>query len=239
MITIGSATIIYNRQARQWQVTKTDVPAQPFGTGAVGRQQALRFAIQQEFPAVGTAVTTLCQKYEPATSRAWAAAHLLTTGHVLVAGRDAEAYHVARVVSQQEGRPQRHYYIALLDSRLTCTCPDYEAGGVVIGNQSLCKHSLAFLLARYLEWPLAEGQPAAAAHCHREWGGRWHGRTAIRVNNTTAPPSNGYRIPGTPPRYGDGDPVPPPHQAAYSAYVSAVGQVPFNSEKLMSWYIGR
>ncbi|MCA9935623.1 MAG: SWIM zinc finger family protein [Anaerolineales bacterium] len=236
---IGNLTIQYNRQERAWEVVGGANPQQ-FQAGPVGKQAVIKFAIREAFPEVATAVTQLVQKNSLASGRAWAAAQLLIENHVLEPGDDAEIPCIARVVSQQHGRCH-HYYINHQDGTLTCTCPDYEAGGVVIGNQGLCKHLLAFLLGRHLNWPLhipEKPLPPDTVQLRRLAAGRWRGRIATRVNGSQNGQSH-TAVPTGIPAYANGEPVSANHQSAYASFINVTGRPPFNDEKLMSWYYGR
>jgi len=243
MLTIGIYTIQYNRQERAWEVTGEETPHR-FQTGAIGKRAAIQFAIHKAFPKLAEAVERFNAKSDNASGRAWAAAHLLIDGHVLEPDSQAGSNCVAQVMSQQNGRYPLPYQLHQQADKLTCTCADYEAGGVVVEGQSFCKHSLAYLLGLYLNWPL---QPAKAdslppvVRLRREAGGRWRGRTVIRVNSPASRQGNGLQ-PGTTsgiPAYTNGEPVSAMHQPAYASFVAVTGQTPFNNEKLMSWYYGR
>jgi hypothetical protein len=222
---------------------------QRFQTGSIGKQAAIKYAIREAFPEVATAVDKLIKKNNLAASRAWAAAQLLIGDRVLEPGNDAEGHHLARVVSQQNGRLPPRYYIGQHDGDLTCTCPDYEAGGVVIGSQGFCKHCLAFLLGRQLHWPLHKPEtplPPDAVQLRRQAAGRWRGRIATQVNGRATGQESrsqmGHSLQETPagiPAYANGEPVSAAHQTAYASFVAVTGRPPFNSEKLMSWYHGR
>lgn len=251
--TIGDLIIQFNGQERAWEVIGGDKP-QRFQTGPVGKQAAIKFAIREAYPDVAAAVDRLIEKNGQAAGRAWAAAELLIEGHVLEPGSDAEGNHLARVKSQRNGRLPHHYYIGQQGSDLTCTCPDYEAGGVVIGNQGLCKHALAFLLGRHLNWPLHKLEtplPPDAVQLRRQVAGRWRGRIGTQVNGTSARQGDGQQsdgrqnghshqvMPAGVSAYADGEPVSVTHQSAYASFVAVTGRPPFNSEKLMSWYHGR
>ena len=239
MLTIGDLTIQYNRQERAWEVVGRTKP-QHFQAGPIGKQAAIKFAIREAFPEVATAVDQLIQKNTMAAGRAWAAAQLLIGSHVLEPGDNAEIHCIARVVSQQNGR-FHHYYIGQQGGSLTCTCPDYEAGGVVIGNQGLCKHTLAFLLGQHLNWPLHTPEkplPPDTVQLRRQAAGRWRGRIATRVNGSQNGQSH-TTMPTGIPAYASGEPVSANHQTAYASFVSVTGRPPFDSEKLMSWYYGR
>ena len=237
---IGILTVQYNRQERVWEVAG-EAKTQRFQAGPVGKQAAIKFAIREAFPEVAMAVTQLIQKNSLASGRAWAAAQLLVGNHVLEPGHVAEIHCIARVVSQQNGR-FHHYYINYDDSKLTCTCPDYEAGGVVIGNQGLCKHLLAFLLGQHLNWPLhtpEKSLPPDTVQLRRQAAGRWRGRIATRVNGSQDIQSHTIAAPTGIPAYANGEPVKANLQSAYASFVSVTGRPPFNNEKLMSWYYGR
>ena len=248
MLTIGIYTIEYNRQERAWEVTGEEKPHR-FLTGSIGKRAAIKFAIHKAYPKLAEAVERFSAKRDNASGRAWAAAQLLIGGHVLEPGSQAGSNCVAQVMSQQNGRYPSHYLLCQQADKLTCTCADYEAGGVVVNGQGFCKHGLAYLLGLYLNWPL---QPVKAdslppvVRLRREAGGRWRGRTVIRVNNSATRQGNGlkpdYPRPGTPsgiPAYTNGEPVSAMHQPAYASFVAVTGQTPFNNEKLMSWYYGR
>lgn len=256
--TVGNLTIQFNREERAWEVVGGDKP-QRFQTGPVGKQAAIRFAIREAVPNVAAAVDRLVEKNGQAAGRAWAAAQMLIDGHVLEPGSDAQANHLARVKSQRNGRLPHHYYIGQQDGDLTCTCPDYEAGGVVIGNQGLCKHALAFLLGRHLNWPLHKPEaplPPDVVQLRRQVAGRWRGRIGTQVNGTAARQGDGRQsdgrqidgrqnglshqaMPTGVPAYANGEQVSATHQSAYASFVAVTGRPPFNSEKLMSWYHGR
>jgi hypothetical protein len=246
--TIGDLTIQFNQEERAWEVVGGDKP-QRFQTGSVGKQAAIKFAIREAFPDVAAAVDRLIEKNAQAAGRGWAAAQLLIEGHVLESGSDTEANHLARVKSQRNGRLPHHYDIGQQDGSLTCTCPDYEAGGVVIGNQGLCKHALAFLLGRHFNWPLHKPEtplPPDAALLRRQVAGRWRGRIGTQVNSTSARQGDGLRnghshqvMPTGVPAYANGELVSATHHSAYASFVAVTGKPPFNSEKLMSWYHGR
>jgi hypothetical protein len=246
--TIGDLTLQFNGQERAWEVVGGDKP-QRFQTGPIGKRAAIRFAIRQAYPDVAAAVDRLIKKNAQAAGRAWAAAQMLIDGHVLAPASDTEANHLARVKSQQNGRLPHHYNIGQQGSDLTCTCPDYEAGGVVIGNQGLCKHALAFLLGRHLNWPLHKPEtplPPDVAQLRRQVAGRWRGRIGTQVNGTAARQGDGRQnglsqqvMPTGIPAYANGEPVSVTQQAAFTSFVAVTGRPPFNSEKLLSWYHGR
>ncbi len=251
--TIGNLTIQFNRDERAWEVVGGDKP-QRFQTGAVGKLAAMRFAIREAFPDIAAAVDRLIEKNGQAAGRAGAAAQLLINDHVLEPGSVVESSHLARVKSQRNGRLPLYYYIGQQDGDLTCTCPDYEAGGVVIGNQGLCKHALAFLLGRHLNWPLHKPEtplPPDVAQLRRQVAGRWRGRIGTQVNGVAARQGNSRQsdgqqnghshrvMPTGVPAYANGEPVSATHQSAYASFVAVTGRPPFNSEKLMSWYHGR
>lgn len=160
MLTIGIYTIEYNRQERAWEVVGGETP-QHFQTGSIGKRAAIKFAIHKAFPKLAEAVGRFNAKSDNASGRAWAAAQLLIGGHVLEPGSQAESNCVAQVMSQQNGRYPSLYQLRQQADKLTCTCADYEAGGVVVEGQSFCKHGLAYLLGLYLNWPL---QPAKQTH---------------------------------------------------------------------------
>lgn len=239
MTIIGNLTIQYNRQEQVWEVVG-GAESQRFQAGPVGKQAAIKFAIRETFPEVATAVDQLVHKNSLASGRAWAAAQLLIGNHLLEPNDDVEIPCMARVVSQQNGR-FHHYYINHQGGNLTCICPDYQAGGVVIGNQGLCKHALAFLMGRHLNWPLHTPEkplPPDAVQLRRQAAGRWRGRIATRVNGSQNGQSH-TTVPTGIPAYANGEPVSINHQTAYASFVSVTGRPPFNREKLMSWYYGR
>ncbi|MCI0648019.1 MAG: hypothetical protein L0332_30780 [Chloroflexi bacterium] len=243
MIPIGSLTIVHNRQSGLWEVQGCE-PAVTFQSGPVGRSQALKFAIRQEYPEVAAAVERLVSKHPPAAGRAWDAAYLLVAGHVLVPGVDASSHHVARVVSQADGRLPHHYYIGDVGESLTCTCQDYSRGGIDVGAYAFCKHVLAYCLGQYLGWPLQE-QPAASPRPRKEAGGVWRSRVVTRVNGGATRngaghgPETGQAGGNGAPAYANGEPVQEAHQVAYEAFVNRMRTAPYSQEKLMSWYYGR
>lgn len=238
MITIGELTIHYNAQARAWQIERlAQTPA--FPTGAIGRNQAIQYAIKQAFPEVAAAVERLVYKHGQAVSRAWPAAHLLVAGHVLAPTENVDPCHLAAVVSQQGPATKAPYHIVRVDNRLTCSCRDFERGGVVVRGQLCCKHILAFRLGQYLDWPLLPQPPAPDAP-RRTAGGHWRGRLVTRVNGRHhAPSKQQVTRPGSTPCYTNGQPVSDTHHAAYDSFTSVTGTAPANEEKLLSWYYGR
>lgn len=238
MITIGELTIHYNAQARAWQIQGlANTPS--FPTGAIGRNKAIQHAIKQAFPEVAAAVERLVYKHGQAVSRAWPAAHLLVAGHVLAPAEDADPCHLAAVVPQQGPATKAYYHIVAVDNRLTCSCRDFERGGVVVRGHLCCKHILAFRLGQYLAWPLLSQSPAPDGS-RRTAGGRWRGRMVTRVNGRHHGQSkqNNTR-PGAAPLYANGQPVSDTHHAAYHSFTSVTGTAPANEEKLLSWYYGR
>ncbi|MCP4994316.1 MAG: hypothetical protein GY934_11110 [Gammaproteobacteria bacterium] len=233
MIQIGSFTIQYERTARAWTVRNGRF-MKPFQTGTVGKRQAIQFAIHEAYPAVAQAVSHVCEQNTHASGRAWAAAQLLVTGHVLKPAADDASACVARVLSQQAGKPARWYRLTRTEIGLTCDCHDFMQGGVVVAEQLLCKHLLAFRLANHLSWKVAAAPPVPRQP-KRVSGGQWRGRVATRVGVP-------YPVPApsdAPPTFQSGEPVDTSHYTAYRAYVDVIGQRPFNAEKLISWTIGR
>ncbi len=233
MIQIGSFTIQYERTARAWTV-RNGRSTKPFQTGTVGKRQAIQYAIHEAYPAVAQAVSSVCAQNAHASGRAWAAAQLLVTGHVLKPASDEASACVARVLSQQAGKPARWYCLTLTEMGFTCDCHDFMQGGVVVAEQLLCKHLLAFRLAKHLSWKMA-AEPPMSRQPKRVSGGRWRGRVATRVGVPYPVPAQS----DAPPTFQSGEPVEPSQQTAYKAYVEAIGQRPFNAEKLISWFIGR
>lgn len=238
MITIGELTIHYNAQARAWQIEGlADTPS--FSTGAIGRNQAIQYAIKQAFPEVAAAVERLVYKHGRAVNRAWPAAHLLVAGHVLAPVDATDPYHLAAVLSQQGPTTKAPYHIVRVDNQLTCSCRDFERGGVVVRGHLCCKHILAFRLGQYLSWPLLS-QPSAPEGPRRTAGGQWRGRLVTRVNGRHHSPSKQQgTTPGSTPLYTNGQPVGDTHHAAYHSFTSVTGMSPANEEKLLSWYYGR
>ena len=242
---IGPFTIWFDTAVPGWVAVGDKQQREGFGSGAKGEQDATRYALQEAFPQVAAAITHLCTKYPEATSRAWAAAELLVLGHVLTPD-PAEPDEVARVRSQ---RGNNHSYRLLRqpDGTLSCTCPDYERGGVALpgkallsGGQTtqqllLCKHLLAYRLASHLQWPLTQvtHQPL---HPKRSHAGRFRGRAVTAVGSNKRHqlvPSNASA------QYGNGKPVETNHLSHYRAYVTYTQQLPFSQEKLLSWAVGR
>ncbi len=233
MIQIGSYTIQYNRPARAWTAQNGRF-SKSFQTGSVGKQQAIRYAIREAYPAVAQAVAHLCQQNANATGRAWAAATLLVTGHVLTPTEADGPDCLARVLSQRPRIPPDWYRLTYTEMGFGCDCPDFAQGGVVVAEQLLCKHLLAYRLARHLNWALATESPVPLRP-KRISGGKWRGRIATRVGTPHPQPITTDGIP----RFQSGEPVVRTQETAYAAYVAAIGQPPFNAEKLMSWYLGR
>ena len=233
MLTIGSFTIEYNRPARAWTAQNGRF-TKPFQTGSVGKQQAIRYAIREAYPAVAQAVAHIYHQNAYATGRAWAAAVLLVTGHVLTRAADEGPECLARVVSQRPGIPPRWYRLTFTELGFACDCQDFAQGGVVVAEQLLCKHLLAYRLARHLSWELATESPVPLPP-KRISGGKWRGRIATRVGTAHPVPASSDASP----TFQCGEPVSSSQRAAYAAYVAVIGQPPFNAEKLMSWYIGR
>lgn len=238
MIPIGDLTIFYNDQARAWQIEGLD-KSPSFQTGAIGRNKAIKYAIQQAFPDVAGAVERLVYKHGHAASRGWAAAHLLVAGHVLKPAEEITANDIACVKSQQAGNTTSPYIITRENSGLTCSCPDFAQGGIVIKDRLFCKHILAFRLGQYLNWPLETEKPTPPRP-RKEAGGHWRGRLVTRVNGrATRQQHNGHNKPTLTTTYANGQSVNATHQSAYDSFTSVNGAVPFNEEKLLSWYYGR
>ena len=169
MIQIGSFTIQYNRATRAWTAQNGRF-SKSFQTGSVGKQQAIRYAIREAYPAVAQAVAHLCQQNANATGRAWAAATLLVTSHVLTPTEADGPDCLARVLSQRPRIPPDWYRLTYTEMGFGCDCTDFAQGGVVVADQLLCKHLLAYRLARHLNWALAERIPGAlAAEAHQRW----------------------------------------------------------------------
>ncbi len=237
MIQIGSFTIQYERMARAW-TARNGRFTKPFQTGAVGKRQAIRYAIGEAYPAVALAVAHLCRQNEQANGRAWAAALLLIAGHVLTPAADEQAECLARVLSQKPGNPRQFYLVTFTEMGFMCDCPDFTRGGIVIAGHLLCKHLLAYRLALHLSWELVDESPMPL-HPKRTSGGRWRGKIATRVGAIQSASHLLSTHPDTPPTFQSGESIASSQQAAYAAYVATIGQRPFNAEKLMSWYIGR
>ena len=242
---IGPFTIWFDTAVPGWVAVGDKQQREGFGSGAKGERDATRYALQEAFPQVAAAISHLCTRYPEATSRAWAAAELLVLGHVLTPD-PVEPDEAARVRSQ---RGNNHSYRLLRqpDGTLSCTCPDYERGGLALPGQALlnggqttlqlllCKHLLAYRLASHLQWPLTlvTHQPL---HPKRSHAGRFRGRavTAVGSNKRHQLVSSNASA-----QYGNGQPVASTHLTHYRAYIDYTQQRPFSQEKLLSWAVGR
>ena len=242
---IGPFSIWYDTAVPGWVAVGDKQQREGFGSGAKGEQDATRYALQEAFPQAAAAITHLCTRHPEAASRAWAAAELLVLGYVLTPDL-VEPDEVARVRSQ---RGNNHSYRLLRqpDGTLSCTCPDYERGGLALPGQALlsggqstqqlllCKHLLAYRLASHLQWPLTQvtHQPL---HPRRSHAGRFRGRAVTAVGSNKRHqlvPSNASA------QYGNGQPMATNHLTHYRAYVAYTQKRPFSQEKLMSWAVGR
>ena len=243
---IGSFSIWYDTAVPGWVAVSDKQQQEGFGGGAKGERDATRFALQKAFPQVAAAVAHLCTRHPEATSRAWAAAELLVLGHVLTPD-PAEPDEVARVRSQRGKNHPSYRLLRQPDGTLSCTCPDYERGGLALPGQALldnsqttqqlllCKHLLAYRLASHLQWPLTQvtHQPL---HPKRSHAGRFRGRavTAVGTRQTHQLVPNNAEA-----QYGNGQPVATNHLTHYRAYIAYTQQRPFSQEKLLSWAVGR
>ena len=243
---IGPFTIWYDTAVPGWVAVGDKEQQESFGGGAKGERDATRYALQEAFPQVAAAITHLCTRYPEATSRAWAAAELLVLDHVLTPDL-VEPDEVARVRSQQGNNHPSYRLLRQPDGVLSCTCADYERGGLALPGTTvlsqaqsaqlllLCKHLLAYRLASHLQWPLTQvtHQPL---HPKRSHAGRFRGR-AVTAVGTRQPhqlvPNNASA------RYGNGTPVETNHLTHYRAYITYTQQRPFSQEKLLSWAVGR
>ena len=243
---IGPFTIWYDTAVPGWVAVSDRQQRESFGGGAKGERDATRYAIREAFPQVATAVAHLCTNHPEATSRAWAAAELLALGHVLTPD-PVEPDEVARVRSQRGNNHPSYRLLRQPDGALSCTCPDYERGGLALSGQAfpngdqtrqpllLCKHLLAYRLASHLQWPLTQ-VTHRPLHPKRSHAGRFRGRAVTAVGSKQRHqlvPSNAEV------QYGNGQPVASTHLTHYRAYVAYTQQRPFSQEKLMSWTVGR
>ena len=169
---IGNSTVKFNQEAGEWQVRQGNKVA-TFGQLKEGMYDALRFAITLEYPEVVALIAALEKKYvadphlDDLIIRAWRAARLLVTGYVLAPFKD-DGRTVARVCSLS--RRGQYYVHAYGGGIVSCNCPDYNNGAPIIREgQRACKHILAVLFARRLDWELFRDDPRAGRRAHEAY----------------------------------------------------------------------
>lgn len=168
----------YDRSQRLWLVKNGRTIA--FPAGREGWRKAVLLALwhdHRELYQVATDVLDL-HRHERRVSFDAFADRLLRAGQLIIAGKVQRTRESTTVTSQSNAEVSYTVTWQGLPLWPTCTCPDFEKGGLFSLYGPVCKHILADLLAYFLgDVPTdfkRQGQPITQSEFEQAAARKWH-----------------------------------------------------------------